>query len=164
MEAIVEKSQYEIERGKPMPSKNHAYIQHRIGKLIDRKYLDEFLPLPELTLDINGSDKIPDLAIYKEIDYTPGLDEIRVSQMPLGVIEILSPKQHIADLIIKSNDYFDAGILSYWLVLPDLKSIYVYSGKGEYEVYAKTNLLKDTQLGIELDLAELFKEKKKNVL
>ena len=42
---ITDKSPYEIERGKPMPSRNHAYIQHRIGKLIDRKYEDTFIPL-----------------------------------------------------------------------------------------------------------------------
>lgn len=158
METIIKKSKYEIERGKPIPSKNHSYIQHRIGKLIDRKYLDEFVPLPELSLDLGKTERIPDLAIYKEIDFTPGADEIRVSKMPLGVVEILSPKQHIADLIIKSNDYFDAGILSYWLILPDLKTVYVYSGKNEYEVYAKADLLIDAKLGIELDLGLLFKE------
>ena len=161
MEAVIEKSQYEIERGKPMPSKNHAYIQSKIIKVIFKKYDDDFEVLSELSLNINGRDKIPDLAIYKEIDYTPGEDEIRVSQLPLAVVEILSPKQTITDLIIKSNDYFEAGVQSYWLVLPDLKTIYVYSAKGEYEVYAKTDLLKDLKLGIELDLGEVFKVKKK---
>ncbi len=154
---ITDKSPYEIERGKPMPSRNHAYIQHRIGKLIDRKYEDTFIPLPELSLDLGGKTRVPDLAIYKEFDFSPGSDEVSVTEMPLGVIEILSPKQHIADLIIKSNDYFDAGVQSYWLVLPDLKTIYVYSDKNEYEVYAKTMLLKDEKLGIELDLGLVFK-------
>ena len=110
MEAVIEKSQYEIERGKPMPSKNHAYIQSKIIKVIFKKYDDDFEVLSELSLNINGRDKIPDLAIYKEIDYTPGEDEIRVSQLPLAVVEILSPKQTITDLIIKSNDYFVSDI------------------------------------------------------
>lgn len=158
MAVLIEQSQYEIERGKPMPSKNHSYIQYRIGKLIDRKYIDVFLPLPELSIDLgDGKTRVPDIAIYKEIDYTPGDDEVNVVNMPLGVVEILSPKQHISDLIIKSKDYFDAGIKSYWLVLPDLKTIYVFSDKNEYEVYAKNDKLIDNQLNIELDLGELFK-------
>jgi len=83
--------------------------------------------------------------------------EIQVKKMPLGVIEILSPKQHIADLLAKSNEYFDAGIQSYWLVLPDLKTIYVFSDKGEYEVFAKAGLLQDEKIGMKLDLGAIFK-------
>lgn len=158
MKVFNEKSQYEIERGKPMPSKNHAYIQHRIGKLIDRVYTDIYLPLPELSISLGeGKTRVPDIAIYNEFDYTPGEDEVSTKQLPLGVIEILSPKQHIGDLIIKSKEYFDAGIKSYWLVLPDLKTIYVFSAINEYEVYAKNVELIDNQLNIKLSLAELFK-------
>jgi hypothetical protein len=41
-------------------------------------------------------------------------------------------------------------------VIPSLKTVYVFSDKGEYEVYAKTDLLIDNQLGIEIDLGKLF--------
>jgi Uma2 family endonuclease len=58
--------------------------------------------------------------------------------MPLGVVEIMSPTQTITELIVKSHAFFDAGVQSYWLVIPSLKTIYVFSDKGEYEVYAKT--------------------------
>lgn len=161
MNTIIEKSQYEIERGKPMPSKNHSFIQSRINKLIDRKYPDKFEVLPELSLKISDREKIPDLAIYnfEDIFFDAESDELRVQQIPLGVVEILSPKQSLTELIVKSHSFFDAGVKSYWLVLPALKSIYVFSDKGEYEVYSKTDMLIDNQLNIELDLGKLFTKK-----
>ncbi len=76
--------------------------------------------------------------------------------MPLGVVEILSPTQKLVELVTKSNLYFKAGIQSYWLVLPELESIYVYSSKGKKRVFTIDNLLKDTNLDIELEVAKLF--------
>jgi hypothetical protein len=63
MELVVEKSQYELERGKPIPSKNHSIIQKRITKFIEEKYPNKFEILPELSLDIRtaGREKVPDL-------------------------------------------------------------------------------------------------------
>lgn len=168
METIIINSEnyrekYEIERGKPMPSKNHSFIQSRINKLIDRTYPDTVEILPELSIAISkdGREKVPDLAIYRYGDITFDVenDELRVQKMPLGAVEILSPNQNIVDLVAKSHAYFEEGILSYWLVIPRLKSIYVFSGKSEYEVYAKTDILKDTQLKIEMDLGVLFTKK-----
>jgi hypothetical protein len=43
------------------------------------------------------------------------------------------------------------------LVLPDLRTVYVYSSIDEYEIYGKTEVLKDEQLNIEISLADLFK-------
>lgn len=149
-------SNYEVERGKPMPSLNHSFIQYRIGKLIDKKYEGKFFPLPELSLAIDDTPKIPDLAIYDRLAIDLAFDKTKFAEMPLCVVEILSPKQNIGDLIAKSYAYFDAGVLSYWLVIPELRTIYVFSAKGEYEVYAKADLLKDTKARIELDLEQVF--------
>jgi Uma2 family endonuclease len=71
----------------------------------------------------------------------------------------MSPTQTITELIVKSHAFFDAGVKSYWLVIPSLKTIYVFSDKGEYEVYAKTDKLIDNQLNIEMDLGKLFSKK-----
>ena len=63
----------------------------------------------------------------------------------------------MAELVTKSHLYFDAGISSYWLVLPVLESIYVYSSKGERKVYTYSDTLIDTKLDIELDLMKAFR-------
>jgi Uma2 family endonuclease len=80
-----------------------------------------------------------------------------MTEMPLCAIEIISPTQNPIDFLIKRRQYFDAGIQSYWLVLPDPKSVYVYSSPDEFEVYSYREVLKDEVLGIELPLAEVFR-------
>jgi hypothetical protein len=42
------------------------------------------------------------------------------------------------------------------LVLPDLKSIYVFQSPQDYAVFLKREILKDDVLGIELDLKGIF--------
>lgn len=140
-----------------MPSRNHAYIQSKIIKLLDRKYADRYEGISELSLLVEGKERVPDILIYENFEFRPGHDEVKVTEMPLAVVEILSPTQHLADLVAKSHLYFEAGVKSYWLVLPDLTTIYVFSGPNEYEAYVKKGTLKDTHLGIELDLEAIFR-------
>ncbi|HFA48509.1 MAG TPA: Uma2 family endonuclease [Bacteroidetes bacterium] len=157
MEAVAEISTYEQQRNKPIPSKNHSIVQGNLYFLIRQLFGKQYKILPELSLKISPKDKVPDLAIYKKLEFTPGLDEVKVKEMPLGVIEILAPSQSMSELISKSRKYFDAGIKSYWLVLPDVLTVYVYKAPGDFEVFSKKEILKDRQLGIELDLGEVFK-------
>lgn len=146
---------YEIERGKPMPSKNHAFAQTRLIVAFATQFR-QYQVLSELTIQLGEREKVPDLAIFEDISFTPGQDEIRVSQTPLCVIEILSPKQNLGDLLAKAHSYFENGIPSYWLVLPDLKSIYVFTSPQEYAVFLKRETLKDEVLNIELNLEDIF--------
>lgn len=156
METALVQSEYEIERGKPIPSRNHAYIQSKIIKLLDRKYSDTYEGISELSLLVEGKERVPDILIYKNFEFRPGNDEVKVSEMPLAVVEILSPTQHLADLIAKSYLYFEAGVKSYWLVLPDLTTFYIFSAPNEYEAFVKKGILKDTKLDIELNLEDIF--------
>ncbi|MFK7949661.1 MAG: Uma2 family endonuclease [Saprospiraceae bacterium] len=155
MQTIITEPQYEIERGKPMPSKNHAFVQGNLYFHL-RSMFEQFQILPEISLQLSSSEKVPDLAIFDNIEFTPGNDEIRVKQTPLAVIEILSPKQNLGDLLAKAHIYFENDIKSYWLILPDLKSIYVFKSPQDYVVFLKKELLKDDVLGIELDLGKIF--------
>ena len=152
MEAVFELE--ETKKKKGVRSRNHAYLQYRL--ILEISYLNKYQTIPEVSLLINGKEKIPDLAFYKNFEFRPNNDEVRLTDLPLGVVEILSPKQHISELSIKSKIYLDAGIKSYWLVVPDLKSIYVYNSAGEYEGFVNKGILKDRELDIELDLEKLF--------
>ncbi|MEM6631283.1 MAG: Uma2 family endonuclease [Bacteroidota bacterium] len=156
MASVVEKSAYEKERNKPMPSKNHAIVQTNLviglAKILDA----DFNILTEIALSFPTGDRIPDLAIFESIDFTPGHDEIRMKVMPKGIIEILSSTQSLNDLTSKAAEYFSAGVISYWLVLPDLCSIYVFSAPNEYNVFIKDQTLNDPVLGLELPLTRIF--------
>ena len=96
------------------------------------------------------------MAIYNALDFTPGQDEVRVQEVPKTIIEILSPKQNLSELISKASEYFAAGIQSYWLVLPYLCSIYVFKAPNDYEVFVKDQTLKDPSLSLELALTSIF--------
>lgn len=151
-------SAYEAERGKPAPSKNHAIIQRNLTIMLTLELNDKDV-LPELSLDIDDKERIPDLAVFPTVSFVPFEDKIKVAQAPLTTIEILSSTQKISDLTSKSSEYFDFGVQSYWLVIPELRSIYVFSSSDKHEVFANEEILKDSSLGIELDLKRVFGEK-----
>ena len=157
MDTAVVKSEYELERDKPMPSKNHAIVQTNLVVLLGTKYQKKYRALSEVSIIVSSKEKVPDIAIYPSMEFTPGEDETRLEDAPIGVIEILSPSQSLAELITKSAAYFEAGVQSYWLVLPGLRSIYVFSKPGEYELFAKEDKLEDPRLEIELELKDIFR-------
>jgi len=78
-------------------------------------------------------------------------------KFPFCAIEILSAKQDLSELMTKRAEYFTGGVLSYWLVLPALYTIYVFYSPSEYHIFSGKDKLQDTKLGIELSLEEVFK-------
>ena len=157
-EALAVLSEYELERGKPMPSKNHAMVQGNLLLAIQPRY-PQYRLLPELSLDLPIRDHVPDVAIYlqSQIAFTPGADETKVSTVPLGMIEIMSPTQNFSEFHQKRREYFKAGTKSYWLILPDLLTVYVYHDPEDYDIFTRKDKLIDRQLEIELDLGEIFR-------
>jgi Uma2 family endonuclease len=157
MTAQLALSDYEIERGKPMPDKNHAFVQGNLLVQMFLKYSARFRVLPEINLGLPIREHVPDLAIYPPMVFAPDDNELRMSEVPLGVVEILSAKQDLSELMIKRSEYFAAGVQSYWLALPALKTIYVFYSPDQYDIYSGKDVLQDKRLDIELDLAEVFK-------
>lgn len=149
-------SDYETERGKPMPSKLHAFIQSRINIFIGLHFASQYMMFSELTLDTSGEKSIPDLAIYpiEPIDFQH--DEIKRTDPPLATIEILSPTQPLQALVDKTNDYFSFGVKSCWIVLPMLQSIYVFHAPHTHEVYAHGDELYDPNLNIRIPIDQIF--------
>ena len=157
MQKVVEISQYELERGKPMPSRLHSRVQQKISTALENGYADKYDFLPELNLDLSKWESVPDLAIFPrtEFDYSAE-DDIRVSSPPLGAIEILSPTQSLQELISKARKYFSYEVKSCWLVIPGFKNIYVFSSPEDYQMFRADQTLVDSALGIELELSKIF--------
>ncbi len=154
MEALELLSEYELERGKPMPSKNHAIIQALlIGALLN--YNIRFSVLSELTLELETGPLTPDISVYPKLEVDWIHDEIRMDDPPLLVVEILSPKQYLSDLVEKMELYFAAGVKSGWLVQPTLKSIAIFTPEMESTMYTAGKMA-DPALGITIDLNEIF--------
>jgi len=60
---------YEIERDKPMPSRNHGKLQMRIGRLLLNQYESRFDIVSEPTLQMLERPRVPDLAfsMFKKV-------------------------------------------------------------------------------------------------
>ena len=149
--------QYQKERNKPMPSKNHSRIQSRLVYLLTRSYGKDFDIFPEFELELLSKKTVPDISIFP---YTPAdweNDELRSKDAPILAIEILSPKQASGILTKKiRTNYFKAGVKSAWIVFPDLKNIIVMHPNGNIQTYYH-GIMKDVASGFEVDLDEVFK-------
>lgn len=158
MEIIEKKiSEYELQRGKPMPSKNHSIIQKRLIVSLSNKYEEVYEIFSEVSIELSDWESTPDLAIFPKMEIDFLEDEIRLTETPLCIIEILSPTQALAELTTKANKYFRNGVKSCWLVLPTLKNIYVFTDITDYKIFNSHDILKDETLNIEIPLSEIFK-------
>lgn len=158
MEAVIEQvSDYERERGKPMPTLNHAYVQTNLLVELKVRYRKTHTILSELNITMpERPDTVPDIAIYPKLQIDFLHDVTSMTDMPLTVIEIVSPSQSDAEILTKFERYFNAGIQSCWLVMPSLQAIAVYSAIGKYQFFTDTTTLTDAATGIESTLSEIF--------
>lgn len=154
MEAVIE--QYEQERNKPMPSKNHSIIQSNLIVELTIPYRDKFRLLSEVKLNMPPVDTVPDVAIYPLMEFDSLHDETKMEEMPLGAIEIISPSQGDQELVDKISRYFDFGVKSCWLVQPTFRIVTVFSDKTTFKTFIDGELY-DPVLDIRLDLNRIFR-------
>jgi Uma2 family endonuclease len=147
-------SEYEQERGKPMPSKNHAVVQANLIYQLKRLYGEKCTVLSELTLDTDPP-ATPDVSIYAQLSANWLHDEVRVAEPPLMVVEILSPSQSVDILIPKIERYFAFGVKSVWLVQPPLQQVAVFTPEMEPQVYSSGEVV-DSVLDVRIALTEIF--------
>ena len=160
MEAVIEiaeLSDYERERGKPMPSLNHSILQGNLVFTLKLNYRKQFTFLPEINLIMpHRPNAVPDIAIYPKLAIDFLHDQTAMTQFPITAIEIVSSSQSNDDILDKFERYFLAGVQSCWLVMPSMKAIAVYSGIGRYTFFTDADTLTDSATSIELPLAEVF--------
>ncbi len=99
---------------------------------------------------------VPDLCIYPNTPVNWLHDEIKVSRVPLTVIEIISPSQTLTEMTDKALIYFVAGVQSYWLVQPSLRSVFILM-PGRDELVFHNEPLTDPTTGITIDLSKVFR-------
>jgi Uma2 family endonuclease len=138
-----------------MPSRNHAVAQHRLSLALAR-YAEQFMVLPELTLQLDEKEFVPDLCLFphQEIDWDS--DEIRVTDTPLLTIEILSPRQALTDLQTKAEVYFASGIPTCWIVLPSFQTIMVLTPDQKPQYFTE-GTIRDPGTGIEVAIEDIFR-------
>lgn len=152
-----------------MGSLSHGIAQANMTTLLSND--DRFRIITELSLDASQIDLsqfglkakeelIPDVCLYskKEVQRpTRGDDIPKMSKMPLLVIEVLSLKQTIDDIVTKFKAYFALGIKSCWLVIPANESVTVYSKPGDFVSFGtKEDEVVDEVMDIHLPIQKIF--------
>jgi len=137
------------------PSRLHSYLEGKFAAAF--ALFPQFMTYINLTLDIGGVDYIPDVCVYPQQPvnfFAP--DSIRMAEMPIMAIEIVSPTQVIQDVLEKFPIYFQAGIQSCWLVIPAAQTVSVYASPTQAQVFTAPGELTDPMLNIRIPLAQIF--------
>ncbi len=148
-------TEYEIERGKPVPSLNHGVIQALLtGAFLEQRA--RYTVVSELTLDLDGWRVTPDLSLYPklEMDYTH--DTVRMTEPPLVAVEIVSPTQPTQEVVDKIQGMLQAGVRSCWLVQPAMQTISIYTAGAPPRTFSEGTLTDPAAEGIAVDVAAVF--------
>ncbi len=145
---------YEQERGKPMPSYNHFFVQTQLQHALRTACGERYIVGGELTLATEPA-TTPDISVcnFRQPDWLR--DEIRAVDPPITVAEILSRSQSVEDLVPKIETYFRFGVQSVWLVQPPLKQVAVFTSDMEPRVFIEGKVV-DPTLDVNVALADIF--------
>lgn len=148
-------SQYELERGKPVPRFTHGLVQGNLIVALS-PYRDHYSIVPELDIELNGKLFVPDICLYpkREVNWTA--DEGPLTEPPLLSIEILSPSQSIDEIIRRAETYLAAGTKAAWVVVPSAQTIFVLKPHAKIEAYT-TGIITDDATGIEVNVEDIFR-------
>ena len=156
MEAIVDVSAYELERGKPMPNAIHGSIQANLVFELKLRYRDTCRIISEVSLATQPDGTTPDVVIYPAFKLNYENEPAKRTDPPLTCIEIQSPSQSNEEMVAKTHVYFQFGVKSCWVVLPSLRAVMVFDRPGHYTFFYEDDTLRDPNTGFELPLAAIF--------
>ncbi|MEZ4714153.1 MAG: Uma2 family endonuclease [Caldilineaceae bacterium] len=159
IEALEERGEGEFD---DMGSHNHSMVQANLAYLF--KQLGSYSVYIELSLDVRAYDLayldikdelIPNVCIYPKRPLSIPHDILRMTEMPLLAVEVLSLRQGTYSILQKFEAYFSLGVQSCWLVEPGARVVHVYSSPAERVTFASGNVI-DERLNIEILISEIF--------
>ena len=154
---VVEISNYERERNKPMPNRIHGTIQTQITFLLKTDFGERFQFPNELSLDTTPP-STPDNCIYPKKKLDVRVVTTKEKEVPLTTIEIMSPSQSVNELMHKAWDiYFPLGVQSAWIVMPEFKAIQVVL-PDDRKHYFDAGILTAPATGIQISIEKVFED------
>ncbi len=155
-ETVREISEYELERGKPMPNEQHSRTQLNISAALKAKYKKTLTVLPELSIVLGSRTAVPDICVYPRYDINWQQEPPAAkAEPPLLAIEIVSPSQTLAEIREKTREYFAHGIQSCWIVQPELQTVSVLHPDEKARTY-DSGTVEDGVVGILITVEEVF--------
>lgn len=147
-------SEYEIERGKPMPSFNHGMIQANLITEFARSR--DYRPVSEVTLDLGMDHNVtPDISLFPRRPMDLWHDANPVKEVPQFVVEIASASQSSSEMVPEVHDYLQHGVPACWLVDPPMHQVTVFTADGKRKIYDE-GIVTDPVTGLTADLAVVF--------
>ncbi len=152
-----------------MGSLNHSLIQARLIGLLGQDA--RFTPAVELSLDMTQldlsqfgltakSELKPDICLYSsDLWLSEQGDILKMEEMPLLAVEVISPKQGFYDIVNKFKAYFALNIKSCWLVMPEVKSLVIYTQIDKFQTFDMNDEeIADEIMDIHLPIEKVFKK------
>ena len=130
----------------------HGRLQTLIAAyLLQRERQWQIHAVVEVRLKIRARKyRVPDIMVLSAAASYPAV----IEQPPLLCIELVSPDDKLAELVVRGGDYLSMGVPITWILDPEAKQVFIYSDQGTVE--SSEPVLRHGQ--IELPIAELFKQ------
>jgi Uma2 family endonuclease len=141
-----------------------ATLDQLLGAFVRANRLGRVAPEMLFRIDPKGRKKrAPDVAFVsyarlprdRKLDSRNGFD---VS--PELAIEVISPSNTVDEVFVKIRDYFQAGVLRVWIVIPSVRQVHVHESPVKVAILGDGDDLDGGDLvpGFRLSLAELFED------
>lgn len=79
--------------------------------------------------------------------------------VPTLAVEVLCPTDQVEPVLAKLQEYFDYGVKQVWLVVPNVRKIYVYDAPTRVRILTDAETLDNTVVpGFTLAVGELFQK------
>lgn len=100
--------------------------------------------------------RVPDLTYFTAEEIQQMRQKVRVKSK--FAIEILSDSESFEDVIEKVQDYFDAGGLLVWYIVPKQQKIYVYASPDESKGYKGNDVISATPViaDFQFEVSQMF--------
>lgn len=116
----------------PPPAVRHQLVCKHLVALFDRD-LPGLVSVQEVGVRTAGRRfRIPDVTVMRELPEDP----VWVTEPPVLVAEVLSPRTRREDQLRKTGEYLAAGISQYWVVDPEHEELTVLRAARDAEVNA----------------------------
>ena len=160
---------YEIVQGQRVelpPMSGYAHwiagrLQNRLGPHVEMRKLGHVVPENLFVFNAQTDERRrPDVA-YFSVEQWP-LDRPLPEAgdwaiVPELAVEVISPHDVFAQVLAKLQEYFDYGVKQVWLVVPNVRKMYVFDSPTQVRIFSDADTLDNTVVpGFSLKVGELF--------
>lgn len=110
----------------PQPTRGHNLTQRRVANLLEAALDVSLEVVTEAGWKRGNRIRIPDVAVFRVAE-----DVSITEQVPILVVEVLSPSTRSEGTVRKSHEYAQAGIDQYWIVDRQHRTLEVYLNTGD---------------------------------